>query len=830
MTAVPSVNAAVVEIDSEIFVSLSPNPVGVGQTVLVSFQMDKLNPLASGVAQGEHFSGFTVQITKPDGTTENKGPYTAFATSGYIFFYTPTAVGNYTFTVSFPGQWANTSSSFVPSATVPFSPNTQYYFKSATSRPAALTVQTEQIQPYPENPLPTGYWTVPINAENKGWNAIADNWVMEGYDYRTRRFPGFTAFAPYTSAPESAHVLWKRPLWFGGQAGGQFGDKSFYTGLSYEQPYLPLIVQGRIIYSEHTPVSSAATSKIGTRCLDLYTGEELWFLENIVIDFIQVFSWDSPNEHGLIAHLWAQSGTATNTTYRVYDAFIGTYQFSITNATSGSTTYGPNGEILSFAVTGSGANQRLILWNSTKAILDSGAGGTAPPRQDEYYSPPRNAVANGIYGVQYNVSKSNATGAIKHVNIQENIIITQYVDATTFPFTYVQAGYDASTGQQIWAKNRTDIYGHYSPTRLPYSQSAARDGIYVMVDDTKGKLHGYDLRTGNELWATDFFINGWSYFDQVIDIAYGKVYLAGYDGHVRAYDAETGQLVWDFYFGHAGYETAYDTWPVYAGFTIADHKLFVTNDDHSPDSVLWRGGKIYVIDTETGQNVWNLSGWLRIPAVSNGYLTAQNSLDGQIYTIGKGQSALTVTASPKVAATASGILIEGTITDQSPAQKDTPAISDSDMNRWMEYLHMQKPMPTNVTGVSVTLIAIGPNGAVTEIGTATSDMYGNFGFAWTPTAAGTYQIIANFTGTNSYGSSSASTYVNVGAAPAATATPTQTPVATQTPATTTTPATSPTPAPQPTGGIPTETLLIAAAAAVIIIVVIAAAAILRRRT
>ena len=143
---------------------------------------------------------------------------------------------------------------------------------------------------------------------------------------------------------------------------------------------------------------------------------------------------------------------------------------------------------------------------------------------------------------------------------------------------------------------------------------------------------------------------------------------------------------------------------------------------------------------------------------------------------------------------------------------------------------MQKPKPNNAIGVPVTLVAVDSSGGVTEIGTVTSDMYGNFGLAWTPSSKGTYQIIANFAGTNSYGSSSASTYLTVNAAaPAPTTTPTNTP--TQTLAPTTTPtitiSASPTVAPTPGIGLSTETLLIAGAAVVIIIIVVAAALVLR---
>ncbi len=73
---------------------------------------------------------------------------------------------------------------------------------------------------------------------------------------------------------------------------------------------------------------------------------------------------------------------------------------------------------------------------------------------------------------------------------------------------------------------------------------------------------------------------GWGIFNVLSYVAYGKVYYTGYDGHVGAYAVETGKLEWDFYFGNSGFENAYGTWPVNNGLTIADHKIFVTNDEH----------------------------------------------------------------------------------------------------------------------------------------------------------------------------------------------------------------------------------------------------------
>ena len=82
-----------------------------------------------------------------------------------------------------------------------------------------------------------------------------------------------------------------------------------------------------------------------------------------------------------------------------------------------------------------------------------------------------------------------------------------------------------------------------------------------------------------------------------------------------------------------------------------------------------------------------------------------------------------------------------------------------------------------ITGVSVTLTAIGSDGTVIDIGTTTTNgYYGTFSKAWTPPNEDTYTIIASFAGDESYGSSAASTGITVGPAPVVTTAPTTTPI------------------------------------------------------
>ena len=83
---------------------------------------------------------------------------------------------------------------------------------------------------------------------------------------------------------------------------------------------------------------------------------------------------------------------------------------------------------------------------------------------------------------------------------------------------------------------------------------------------------------------------------------------------------------------------------------------------------------------------------------------------------------------------------------------------------------MQQPMPTNITGVPVTLSVIDSNNNQRIIGTTTTNALGSYGFSWTPDIAGNYTVIATFAGSGSYYGSSAETYFYAGE-PGATASP-----------------------------------------------------------
>ncbi|HJW29452.1 MAG TPA: hypothetical protein VJ508_09380, partial [Saprospiraceae bacterium] len=295
-----------------------------------------------------------------------------------------------------------------------------------------------------------------------------------------------------------------------------------------------------------------------------------------------------------------------------------------------------------------------------------------------------------------------------------------------------------------------------------------------------GHWHAWDLQTGKEVWVSELSSWPWGTFGCYGVQSYGGNIISNqYDG-VVAYNWSTGKVSWRYnYVPDYPYESVYaesktgeESYPWFTGGSrIADGVLYAYNDEHSVSEPIPRGYKLHAINITTGKGIWNISGRMSPGALSDGYMTASNAYDGMMYVFGKGKSATTVTAPDTIISKGTGVVIKGTVLDQTPAQLGTPCVSKDSMATQMEYLHMQHPIDgvghnIQMTGVPVMLTAIDESGSVTSIGTVTtSAYYGTFEMAWTPPAEGTYRIIASFAGDDSYGSSGAATAISVGPAP-----------------------------------------------------------------
>jgi outer membrane protein assembly factor BamB len=755
LVALPTVNAA--DVKTYAYLAVEPNPVQVGQQVWVSLWVSPVQPTAF-----DFMHGFIVNITKPDGTTETKGPLTSYPHGSQFFVYTPSTVGNYTFQFSYPGET--------------FSSTGDHYMASE-SPITTLVCQSEPIFSLPETPLPTGYWTRPINSENRLWNTISGDWLMANYNATNVGFSdAVSGCNPYSQAPRSPHVVWTKELGLGGLTGGQYGSTGYYTGQSYS-PYFtpPIIMNGRLYYRTFQSLWGAQVYP-GFVCVDLRTGQELWENDNGNIDVGQLWNIEYPTGKGVIPFLW---GT-TSTTWNVYDPFTGHLLFSFANAIS-STTYSPwnrypivyadDGTMLVYLL--DGADNWFAMWNSTEAFLENGLIWSYPPGTGVWeYAPGAPGTYDWSLGIQWNVTipehHFDTTMGLAFpvtAGIADNVLVADVSNMVSGGIeAFMELGYDMTTGQEIWARNTT----------VATFFTAFGSGIYADFDLATMRWTGYDITTGEQLWVSDPNEYPWgSYVNYAPIIANGKLYSGSFDGYVHVFDIKTGKQLWKFSSGNAGTETTVGTWPFWNGPIIADGVVFAGTGQETPAQPLTRGNKVFAIDDQTGKEIWSISGYMSLRAIADGYLLGYNGYDTCIYCFGKGQTATTVEAPMTAITAADSVVIQGTVTDQSPGATGTPAIADEYMTPWMEYLYMQQPCPTNATGVEVTLDAIDPNGNYIHIGNTTSDAYGNFGYAWTtPDIPGKYAIIATFAGSESYYASYAETYAVVSQAPAATPTPT----------------------------------------------------------
>jgi hypothetical protein len=208
---------------------------------------------------------------------------------------------------------------------------------------------------------------------------------------------------------------------------------------------------------------------------------------------------------------------------------------------------------------------------------------------------------------------------------------------------------------------------------------------------------------------------------------------------------------------------------------------------HTYSPPLYNGAELFVWNTTNGDLLWQMPDFATSNSgegvLSDGYLVVTNAYDNQLYCYGQGPSKLTVTAPDVGVTTSTPITITGTITDISAGSQQEavaanfpnglPAVSDASMSQFMEAVYEQQSMPTNVTGVPVTLSVIDSNGNNRQIGTTTTNALGTFGFNWTPDITGNYTVIATFAGSGSYYGSSAQTYFHASSpqTPAPTAAP-----------------------------------------------------------
>ncbi len=783
------------------YINIAPNPVGVGQQVSLNAWLDKVPPGAVG-QWGMRWENMKIEVTKPDGTTEVKGPYTSDPVGGAWDWYTPTQTGTYKFVFSFPGQVAASKNPYPYGAQA----GIEFYndtYQASTSAPFYLTVQTDPIATaYPANPLPTEFWARPINSMNREWSTIGGNWLglaVTQFGY-TGMYANTGNFAPYTTAPDSAHVVWTEPLAFGGQIGGESGslDTSIYnTGTAYEAKFGPVILNGILYYTEYP---GAANNPTGLKAVDIRTGETVWEKDMRsnwqTLKCGMIYNFISGDQYGAHAYLFTQTtaqgfvNVQEPARWAMYDAMTGEWILDIANATAGTLVAGQNGEILSYRV----AAGQLSLWNASKCIA-AGSGKNltfANYSPAEIWRPPQGTTINWNDGYEWtvpiatNISGAPISPALAISAVSDGVVLTIGLDTSTpgrFQTGYtIDAGYSAVDGHLVFGPNNR--------TLPPFTGTVIRagQGVYAEYNRNLMSWTGYDIHTGQKLWGpTEPANSSWAYYDFTAPsiIGYGNLYSWGLAGEVYCYDVKTGVLQWSYNTGSSGVDSPFGSWPLgtwSSHHILADGKLYVrAGHDYTPP--VFKGAKLYCLNATTGKEIWSSLnfGVVGGVAAADGYMIWPNGYDNQLYCYAKGPTQVTVSAPAVGVSTSTPITISGTITDISAGAKQQavaanfpnglPCISDASMTPFMEAVYQQQQMPLDASGVPVTLSVVDSNGNYRTIGTPVSNIYGTYSYTWTPDISGDYTIIANFAGTNSYYPSTASAAFHA-SQPAATSAPT----------------------------------------------------------
>jgi len=766
-----------ITIKTDIYLSFRPNPVGINQIFLVNLWNDP------GPSYARFFRDYKVSLMRPDGSVEEIfiDSYPADGTAW--FEYIADQIGEWQIKFEFaggyfpPGDYKVTSGSqagYVESYT-----KSVYYLPDSTDW-QPLTVQEDTVYSWPEPGIPTDYWTRPVSPENRHWYPILGNYPWHGPGVAAN-WPADTnriwnsrqMFTPYVQAPNSAHIVWDRSEGISGVMGGDYGSKSQTQGGN-----TPSIIYVGRCYDSKTRVYNGETQNVWT-CTDLRTGEVYWERTDVSAPSYIEYSEGSESVPGAEASVGVSVSLLRIGGNRLQKFNPATGDMTLDREIPAfrSTEYYRNGYVLSTQVI-SDQNKifRLINWTtlgSTSNFASRVVSNISFPMDTLGQSRDYNAMVAFVF------RETNAWDA----NGLKPISGFPYVNITIDGGTGIRHGFrviaaDLLTGQ--WLYNNTYDDEPYSAAQMPYSQSVhiAENGK-VAILMRKGYFNFYDSRTGQFLYQSETMDYPWDepgFGAYNIASAYGMIFRGGYGG-VYAFDWDTGKIVWKYeQVALSQYETPYineDGVTVYSwngGVQVADGKVFWQNNEHTPTQPITRGWGLHAIDAHTGEGVWNITSMMSPGAVADGYLTASCNYDGSTYVFGKGKSTTTVTTPDVAVPKGTALTIKGTVLDQSPAQPDTPCVSKESMATQMEYIHFQQPIDglwgnEVITGVPVTLTAIGEDGSYVDIGTVTTEGYsGTFGKSWIPTAEGTYKIIASFAGDDSYGSSSATTWVTVGPA------------------------------------------------------------------
>jgi len=751
-------------LNPQAYINAVPNPVEINTVVVIHVGCVYPTPTQMG-----GWKGLTVEVTKPDGSTEILGPVNTDTTGGTGVVYTPTLLGTYTIRTHFPETVTTRSGYFGAAGTI---------MLDSYSESLALVVTADPVAYYPGQPLPTEYWTRPIDGQFREWNVIAGNHVSSNMPTGSAPDDINKPFAEY--APESSHILFKKQLnQLGGLAGGMMGEQGFEQGDAYEGKFNGAVIIGGILCYNEFESNGGTRVENDVIAIDLHTGEQLWKRPLIdsegnrdSISFGQVFYWDSYNHHAVYGYLWTTSGS----TWNAFEVGSGRWIYGMTEVPSGTNIIGDKGEIYRYYINQNDGYMRL--WNSSRVISSEGSwlrGNTG-------------RMFNATRGIEWQMNitgLSDLEGRVYKYN--RNTIIGTDFSRGSLEFSPANMwciGVDLINGPTLLWSRTWDFPG---PAQLSIEDVSEVEDLFIVSTKETRVTYGFRLSTGAQIWGptpSRFYTDNWGHSSgnswDIIADGYGKVIAGNYGGTVWCYSAVNGSVLWTYDIVDPYVETLHGNNWRFRPAIVADGKLYVENTEHNPRDPQPRGAPFVCIDLETGERIWQINyragEWSTYGIIGDSIIVIQNTYDQSISAIGKGPSETTIDIKNNVVKLGSSVLVEGTVMDVSPGTKDpktllrfpdgVPAVADEHMTDWMYYVYNQFSRPANAVGVEVRIQVVDPNYEYAWIGTTTSDAYGNYGYSFIPQMKGTYTIIATFVGSDSYYGSQETAYVTVDPAPA----------------------------------------------------------------
>jgi hypothetical protein len=714
-TAAPSQN----HYTSYVYVAVGPDPVGVNQEVLLVMWTADMPPdtgeIAAAAGERAHWNNIGFYVTDPEDNTETFTIAESDPVGGGYISYTPDQVGTYTVQAWFPATWKN--GTWV-----------EDYYTAGESPEVTFTVQEEPIDLWLESPLPTGYWTRPINQASREWYVLAGNWLGLG-GWRgsegcrpAGQYGGTTERFLYGKGTESAHILWTKPYYLGGIMDERYGVTGYQTGHYQGLSFEAIVINGKMYYS---PRADAHRTE-GYICVDLYTGETLWTSDERMPSYGQIYNYESPNQHGGYAYLWRTSGVTlpeivrvaqaqyngantipirlgsnieinttetpirTGTLWEMIDAYTGTtvcYVANVTSARGAAPVYGKDGSLLRYQFENIGGTYYLQVWNSSAGTMiasetgtgtwqwrpsgGSGAGASA----SWFGSTTTNNVHDGNLFWSLNVSIPNLEStSIQCVREGEYIIVgTSGSNTESGVVQGKMSAYSLELGREgtkLWDTT-------FTPPAAAANSSVGLTGVYpedgvILFSDSKRLLRwGISLDTGELLWEGEPEPQ-MNYYSMYTNYYQGLLLSPSWSGYVLAYNITTGEIVWKYHAKNVGYESPYGDYPINI-FAICDGKIYTLTGEHSISQPMYRGPNIRCINATDGTEIWKTLGFSanggaslggQYAQMADGKVIALNYLDNQIYCFGPGSSATTVSAPQTVPTVGSSVVITGTVTDQ----------------------------------------------------------------------------------------------------------------------------------------------------------------------